>query len=112
MIIEPLETWLLKYTDVGFPIYINFNIAPYYLKYNKFPNSYYYLYDEDFKKLEEYFLGLDDEGIIIFTEEQLIHPVILSQHLKQTIINMEKELTKLTMQRLKDSEKALKKVTI
>ena len=112
MIIEPLETWLLKYTDVSFPIYIDFDIAPYYLKYNKFPNSYYYLYDKHFKELEEYCLGLDDEGIIIFTEERLIHPVILSQYLKQNIINMEKDLTSLTMQRLEDSKKTIKELTI
>lgn len=51
----------------------------------------------------EDFCGYDFEMAELISTERLIHPVLLSQHLKQEIISMEKELTSLTMQRLKDS---------
>lgn len=89
-----LETWLNKWTDFSYrdrngdfeELEFIFNIN--YIHENRRAINW----------------SNDNETMTLAMEERLIHPVLLSQHLKQEIISMEKELTILTMQRLKDSE--------
>ncbi|MEA4956895.1 hypothetical protein SDC9_07439 [bioreactor metagenome] len=128
MIIEPLERFLDKWTnwyeycDDDIPnrnintFYFRFDL-PYYYK-NKIPKPLTVEIEPDLniptykKQILKIMFDLDDECQDIMLNSNIIHPILLSQHLKQTIIQMEKELTSLTMQRLEDSKKALKKVTI
>lgn len=60
----------------------------------------------------EDFCGYDFEMAELISTERLIHPVLLSQHLKQEIIIMEKELTILTVKRLDDTVENLELIHI
>ncbi len=117
MKIGGLETWLGNWTNYyrvisdswrdedETQLTFNFNSKLDYLWKNITKNYYFQMPKRYFEKGGKKTIhGYDKEGIIIQSEERLIHPVLLSQHLKQEIITMEKELTSLTMQRLKDSE--------